>query len=1106
MDNNLNTWNIIRNYFENKGLISHQLSSFNEFINNGIDKIFTEEPDIVFSQKKGHEYRIKFLRTYIPNPSVTEDDRTITNVLPYFARQRDLNYESPVYVDISETLKEDDKIEEKIHNRVCIAKIPIMLGSSKCNLYNMTKKNRISAGECEYDNGGYFIIRGKERVLVGQIRGNHNQIIVLKQKPPSKYSYTADIRSMSEETGHSVLIQAMISIEGKCTYFSIPYIQQHIKAGILFKAMGYTTDEEIISLIGLQGPKIQRYLNVITRDSYFIQTQDEALEYIGQYVMHVVPKEKKKVYAWQIVETEIFPHMGVSASIREKALFLGHIVNKIISTDVGFRAEDDRDNYCNKRVEVSGILFHDLFRTLFKRFTKIVLQQLIKRQQRPDGLSIIIRNTSITNGFRNCMGTGNWGIIKNNSYVRAGVSQILSRLTFAAGISHLRRIVIPIGKEGKNTKIRQIHSSQFGLVCSSETPEGATAGIVLNLALMTQVTSRIPTIIVKEVLERISYPNGSLIISLNNVETVFDITKVFLNGIFFGTTNQPEDLIIELKRLRNIGSLSKEISISYDSIEEEIKIFSDEGRLVRPLLKIQDGVLRLQKSDGCDWDYLVRNGIIDYLDSSEIESQVIAMTQKHIENGIYDYCEIHPSTILGVCASDIPFPANNKSPRNCYSSSMRKQAIGVFALSHKIRTDTIVHVLDYVQSPLVRTKASTFLNFDKMPSGINCIVAVACYGGWNQEDSVMLNKSAVERGLFRSTSYRTLVDEEKKRGTYNSETIELPSIELHTKGYNYNFLDTDGIIQVGVRVSKGDVIIGKTINKSSKNGEEEKTDCSVIIKSGEEGIVDRVIVSQTPNGYKLVKVVIRNSKIPEVGDKFASRAGQKGTCGMIFPQVDMPFSEQTGITPDIIINPHCLPSRMTMNQLMETVLGKACVMEGQYGDSTPFENNDDGNLVNTFCSRLKSVGFEQHGWERLINGMTGDVIKAKIFMGPTYYQRLKHMVSEKQHSRSSGSVTMLTRQPLEGRSREGGLRFGEMERDCMIAHGVSAFLKERLFEMSDPYQVIICNKCGIIVPSKTECKGCGEDLVTKVNLPYASKLLIQELQSMSIKIALKPKI
>lgn len=1097
--NNERIWNIIEDYSKKVGFLTHQIQSFNDFILYGIQRILEEEPNVVVSQKENHEYRIKFGNCYIPNPTITEDDRTIKIIYPSEARSRDLTYESPVYVDITESFYENGEIvEEKTRNRVAIAKIPIMIDCCKCNINNMTTEQKVQQGECENDNGGYFILRGKERVLIGQIRANYNNIFVIKQKS-GKYSHIAEIRSMSEETGHSVLIQCMVGHENKSTYFSLPYIQQHIKVGIVFKALGYNTEEEITNLLGLQGDIFKRYINSIIRDSYFIKTQKEALEYIGQYSIHLVPKEKKHSYVWQILETEIFPHMGVTATVKEKALYLGHMIYKLLYTEVNFRNEDDRDNYSNKRVEVTGVLFYDLFRTLFKRYIKNIQLQLVKRQQRPDAISIINRNSSITNGFRNSMGTGNWGVSKNNSYVRAGVSQVLSRLTYAAFISHLRRLVIPIGKEGKNSKIRQIHSSQFGMICPAETPEGATAGIVLNLALMTRVTSRTPTIVIKEILEKMS-----IITPLHNIENFYNTTKVLLNGILYGKTNQPDELVEKLKQLRVLKLISTDISISYDDNEEEIKIYCDEGRLIRPLFKLVDGNLR--NNDSSNWETLVDNGVIEYLDSTEIECQVIAMSQQYLDRGTYTYCEIHPCTILGVCASDIPFPANNQSPRNCYQSSMRKQAVGVFALSHKLRTDTIVHVLDYPQKAIVNTKFAKIMKFDTMPAGINCVVAVACYGGWNQEDSIMLNRSSIDRGLFRSTSYRTISDEERKKGTYSNEIIELPPLHIRKKGLNYNNLDQDGIVEVGVAVLKGDVIIGKCLYKSSKNGEEEKIDCSGYIKSGEEGIVDRVIISTTPNGYKLVKIVIRNSKIPEIGDKFASRSAQKGTCGMIFNQEDMPFS-CSGITPDIIINPHCLPSRMTINQLMETVLGKACVMEGTFGDSTPFDgNNDDGNLVYSFCDRLKSVGFEQHGWEELYNGMSGEPLKAKIFMGPTYYQRLKHMVSEKQHSRSSGSVTILTRQPLEGRSREGGLRFGEMERDCMIAHGTSAFLKERLFEMSDPYQVIVCNKCGIIVPSSSYCKGCDEDNVSKVNLPYASKLLIQELQSMSIKIAIKPKL
>jgi len=464
---------------------------------------------------------------------------------------------------------------------------------------------------------------------------------------------------------------------------------------------------------------------------------------------------------------------------------------------------------------------------------------------------------------------------------------------------------------------------------------------------------------------------------------------------------------------------------------------------------------------------------------------------------------------------------------------MGKQALGIFATSYKIRTDTIAHVLNYPQRPIVSTKASEFMGFNDMPSGINAIVAIMSYTGFNQEDSVILNQSAIDRGLFSVTSYRTLSDSEKKGGSYSYETIKVPpsssiDVKQGAPGYfrrkngNYSLLDENGVIRVrsegdkghSIHVKKGDVIIGKVMTKSSKSGDETYTDCSLTIKNGEEGIVDRVIQSITPQGYKMVKVVIRLERTPEVGDKFASRAAQKGTCGATYRQEDMPFNSE-GICPDIIINPHCIPSRMTVNQLLETVLGKACVIKGEYGDSTPFTSSSTNGAAERICGLLAEAGmenaskggvaYERSGWETLYNGMTGEPVKAKIFMGPTYYQRLKHMVSDKMHARAHGHVTTLTRQPLEGRSRDGGLRFGEMERDCMIAHGASRFLKESLFDRSDAYQIIVCNKCGMITSSQEECISCSKDKVSTCNIPYAAKLLIQELMAMGIKVVIKPK-
>ena len=1140
------TWEIIENFFKQNGLVHQQIDSFNYYINHGIQDVIDEEADIEVEAPKGGKYRVHFGTVYIPPPGVVEDDRNLHLIYPAQARSRDLNYDSAICIDITETLldSEGKVVETTTHPRISIGRTPIMLQTDKCNLSKLSPIDRIKRGECEKDTGGYFIIKGNERVIVAQLRSNYNQVIVLQQKgsekktasqgkptkKKKKFSHVAEIRSMSEQTGHSVSLQAKIGVDNRTIVFSLPYIKEVIPVGIVFKALGFCDHEDIVDFISLDSPHAGMYMRLILRDAFFIESQEDALKYIGQFAMHVIPKEKRRDYAWQVVESELFPHLGICNSVKEKALFLGHMIKKLLATRLGMRAHDDRDNLANKRIETCGILCTELFRTLFKKFIGTIKTQLEKKKTRLDALSIIQKLNSITMGLKHSFSTGNWGVQKN-AYIRTGVSQVMSRMTYGATLSHMRRIVIPIGKEGKNSQIRQIHSSQFGFICPHETPEGKPAGIVLNFSLLSRVTKKIPTALVKEVLEESKNIIKGPDVNLKSVKTS---AHIFLNGILIGMTEDPPSLVEEIQLARNLRRLDSDVSVTYDMIDDEVRVFSDSGRASRPLFTVGENGLNITKKNGYKWEKLVKQGLIKYVDCSEIENSVVAMTQKDLRAWENDYMEIHPSMMLGVMGSIIPFPDHSPSPRNCYQCSMGKQALGIYATSYQIRTDTIAHVLDYPQRPMVGTRPGEFMGFNEMPSGINAIVAIMSYTGFNQEDSVILNQSAIDRGLFTVTSYRTISDTEKKGGTYTVETICVPppstsGIKQGAPGYfrrkngNYSLLDERGVVRVrsdgdrgaAIHVKNGDVIIGKIITQSSKSGDDTKTDCSVVIKNGEEGIVDRVEVSITPQGYKMVKVVIRRQRIPEVGDKFASRAAQKGTCGATYRQEDMPFNAD-GICPDIIINPHCIPSRMTVNQLMETVLGKACVLNGTYGDATPFTSSSTDRAAEKICELLAGAGmenarkggtaYERTGWETMYNGMTGEPVKAKIFMGPTYYQRLKHMVSDKMHARVNGHVTTLTRQPLEGRSRDGGLRFGEMERDCMIGHGVSKFLKERLFDCSDPYQITVCDKCGMIISSEDECTICRQDKVTTCNMPYAAKLLTQELMAMGIKIVIKPKL
>jgi DNA-directed RNA polymerase beta subunit len=1292
-------WKILENYFKTKGFVHHQTESFDHFITVGLPKIITEEPPIVFEPDDKtiyKKYTISFNNIHIPKPSVTEEDRTVHRFYPSEARRRDLTYDCPIYATVTTILEVEGADPEISHNiRVVIGRMPIMLRTSLCYLTHMTPDERVQAGECPHDEGGYFIVKGKERVLVPQLRCVYNVPKVIEQKVGEKYKYIAEIRSMSEETGHSSLLKAMIGVDNRTICFSLPYIKELIPVGVVFKALGYVHNDQIKDLIGLSCIKTEKYIRLILRDACMcndqddndIKTKENALRFIGQYAIHTIKDNERKDYAEQVIYNELFPHMGVTSTPKEIAYFLGFIINKLLSTHTGLRKDDDRDDYINKRVESSGVLCYELFRQLFKKYCMAIIASIEKKKQIPDVMTIITRLPIITNGIRQCFGTGSWGVPKN-SYIRTGVSQVLSRLSYGATLSNIRRVTTPVGKESKNSKIRQIHPSQIMFLCPAETPEGQPVGIVLNLSLLTRISERVPTVLVKTNIEKCD--NLISILDWNNPNNG---TKVFLNGYILGMTYDSTALIGEIIEMRNIKLLPWSISVSYDDVDNEINVYSDEGRLLRPVFDVKGEKLAITKEDGVEWDILIDKNLIKYVDNNEINNAVVAFSQEELTKYHNDYCEIAPAMMLGVMASIIPFSDHSQSPRNCYqcldpdelifmsdgtkkpiknieigdmiitvdpltcqqsstkvinqyvkettkklirivtetgraitctvdhpiltstgwmeaqyaedvaivvnhnnttnfqrnimyyeydkycqnllqtlgkkkdpyisyekwelthkikdqvifvninkklpmsgttiadittessnhsfiagdsfcvhNSSMGKQAMSMFALSHLQRADTVTHVFSYPQKPLVSTRAADMMGFSDMPSGINTIVAIACYTGFNQEDSVIINKSAIDRGLFWATTYRTHSEEEKKQGTYNIDSIGVPPINKRRHDVNYSLLDENGIIRErmpkwkdekgqehgggSVKVEQGDALIGKILINGSKSGKEEISDISLVIKKGEEGYVDRIFISTTPNGYKLVKVVIRSLRIPEVGDKFASRAGQKGTTGAVYRQEDMPWTE-SGVVPDIIMNPHALPSRMTINQLMESVLGKSCVLEGKFGDATPFTSSSV-NIAEQLCNRLEMNKYERTGKEMLYNGMSGEKM-GMVFIGPVYYQRLKHLVSDKVHSRANGPNATLTRQPLEGRSREGGLRFGEMERDSMIAHGAARFLKERLFDQSDPYHVMICQKCGNIATTRVECKICESDKVTNVNIPYVSKLVIQELNAMLIK-------
>lgn len=1117
-------------YLKVKGLVKQHLDSFNYFVDVELGKIMKANERV--DSDIDPNFFLRYTNIYVGAPRI-EENMVGYEVTPQECRLRELTYAAPIMVDVEYTRGRQIVARKGI----VIGRMPIMLRSSRCILSRQKSDQEFAkVGECPLDPGGYFVIRGTEKVILVQEQLSKNRILI-------DYDRKGLVCASVTSSTHERKSKTYVGLKAGKLYLRHNSLADEVPLAIALKALGMESDRATVELIG-QEAKLQELFSASIEEAAAlgVHSQQQALEWIGPKVR--IPRRVPNggglggapggvsggsagstvspvgMYqrrspiddARELLTDLVLPHVPVHPlNLLPKAHCLGLMARRVLQCLAGLGEVDDRDYVGNKRLELAGQLMSLLFEDLFKRFNgdlKRAIDKVLARPNRAqefDAARLLALQTSlITQGLERSISTGNWNV-KRFKMERAGITQVLSRLAYVAALGMMTRISSQFEKTRKVSGPRSLQPSQWGMLCPSDTPEGEACGLVKNLALLTHVTTdeeEAPIL-------RVLYMLG--------VEPVYAQIKtaghslVLLNGVPAGSTGNVASLIDRFRALRRAGRVSAFIGICWDEHLKAVQVSADSGRICRPLIIVDrvTGQPRFQESHAAaikagelSFDDCLAQGLVEYVDVNEENDTIIAVYEADIVPGLSTHLEIEPFTILGAVAGLIPFPDHNQSPRNTYQCAMGKQAIGSIAYNQLERFDSLLYLLVYPQKPLVSTRTIELIGYDRLPAGQNASVAVMSYSGYDIEDALILNKASLDRGFGRCQVMKKFSTTLKKygNGKYDRVIPASPDPVTGTIGNRFEILDADGIGGVGERLLPNQIYVNKQVpvegNPSDSNtpgqdqGEFKPSPLSY--KGTLPSYLDKIVLS-TSDDQILVKALLRQTRRPELGDKFSSRHGQKGVCGLIPKTEDLPFTDG-GIVPDIVMNPHGFPSRMTVGKMIELLAGKAGVLTGTQQYGTAF----GGCRVEDASEMLIRAGYSYSGKDYMTCGITGQPLSVYIFAGPVYYQKLKHMVLDKMHARARGPRAVLTRQPTEGRSRDGGLRLGEMERDCLIGYGASAMLIERLMLSSDAFEVSVCETCGLLGYAGW-CNLCKSSAgVAQIKIPYACKLLFQELMSMNI--------